>query len=265
MLSLFSKNKRTLCPLKEDDRLWMENIFNLGKGSIIHRIKNKEILLPDEKDFPIKYDGSDTSANETLKIVATQMEMNANNFLLTFYDGSPPRYEGDMGYNTVTDSAGNEIRPAAIFLGINKDNNFQICIEASQLHNPENMVAILAHEIGYIKLVYQYKIEKLGDLFIDLFPLYFGLGIFAANAPEQVYKNDQSWGGHKTQGYLRKDLWGYALALFAFMRNEYQPEWVKYLVPEVKKYFKRSEKFIWGNKEIIFNQPYPAKDKEDNG
>jgi len=259
MLSLFRKNKLE-SPIG-DTRLWIEELFKLAfKGFSKERISKKKLLLPNESDFPILYNGSDDSAKSTLMIVASQMEMNADDFVLTFYDGSAPKYDEDMNYNITTDERGNEIHPAAVFMGRDKDNKYQVCIEASQLHDPERLVATLAHEVGYIKMYYQYNMEKIGDISADIFPLFFGLGIFVANAPIQLYKNELSWGGRKTQKYLTKDLWGYILALYAFLREEQHPKWTHYLIPEVKKYFRQSERFIWENNEKIFNDPYQANE-----
>jgi hypothetical protein len=39
-------------------------------------------------------------------------------------------------------------------------------------------------------------------------------------------------------------MFGYALALFAFVRGEQKPEWSKYLGTNVKAYFKDSLKYL---------------------
>jgi hypothetical protein len=45
--------------------------------------------------------------------------------------------------------------------------------------------------------------------------------------------------------------WGYALSLFAYIRDEKTPNWIEYLTLNIKKDFKQGERFIENNKELI--------------
>jgi hypothetical protein len=50
--------------------------------------------------------------------------------------------------------------------------------------------------------------------------------------------------------------WGYALALFAFIRSEKSPEWINHLTINIKSDFLQSERFIYENQERIFKEEY---------
>jgi len=91
----------------------------------------------------------------------------------------------------------------------------------------------------------------------DLTTIVFGLGIFNANAAFQTTAGFDSWGWSKS-GYLSQMEWGYALALFAYIREEEEPAWIEFLTRNVKSDFRQSLKFIHANKEKIFQ---PSGDK----
>src|SRR5688572_23737825 len=67
----------------------------------------------------------------------------------------------------------------------------------------------------------------------DLLTVFFGLGVFTANAAFSF----QQWTNTATQGwqterrgYLGEEEIGYALALFALLRGEHNPAWANILV-----------------------------------
>jgi hypothetical protein len=52
----------------------------------------------------------------------------------------------------------------------------------------------------------------------DSTTVFFGLGLFNANEAFKTFKDFKSY-GWSTQGYLSQTQWGYALALFAHIRE----------------------------------------------
>jgi hypothetical protein len=48
--------------------------------------------------------------------------------------------------------------------------------------------------------------------------------------------------------------WGYALSLFAHVRQEKQPDWAKHLSKNVKADFIQGQNFISNNESLIFQQ-----------
>lgn len=94
------------------------------------------------------------------------------------------------------------------------------------------MVATLAHEIAHIKLLGEERMEINNEPLTDLTTIIFGLGIFNANIAFRTFKdfNSKGW---SSQGYLSQKQWGYALALFAYIRGQISPEWIKHLTPNI--------------------------------
>lgn len=74
-------------PVSERSRLWLESAFLslldfFGKENI----QERQVLTPDHSDFPIQYNGKEEPAHETLRIIATQMEVPFDSIQLCFYD-----------------------------------------------------------------------------------------------------------------------------------------------------------------------------------
>jgi hypothetical protein len=113
------------------------------------------------------------------------------------------------------------------------------------------MIATLAHEIAHIKLLGENRMEENDETITDLTTIFFGLGIFNANAAFQTFNDSKSYGWSRS-GYLTQMEWGYALSLFAYIRKEQQPQWADYLCKNVKADFKQGQNFISANEDIIF-------------
>jgi hypothetical protein len=257
MFRLFSNNSNK-CPVDQDMRLWMENTFlwlatQFGQETIL----SKKVLLPTPQDFPIRYDGSHSSLIRTAEIVAKQMDINLDEVNLQVYDENIKTFEGGMGHKVFTevDKDSNVKLSAGLYFGRNKEDMYDIFIEQKNLLNPEGLVATIAHEFSHIKILGEKRLDFNDEDLTDLTPVIFGLGIFNANSSFKFYQGYDGW-GHKTIGYLKQREWGYALALYAFYREEKSPSWVKYLTKNIQSDFKKSEAFIYDNQDKVFMEEY---------
>lgn len=226
------------CPVDEPTRIYLEqsfltllNIF--GEEETV----NRNVLLPNRTYFPVKYDGSKQAAFETLKIVARQMEVPVESIKLDFIDEN---------LQHITDG-----NPGGMYWGKGETGKFEISLALSKLDEPENMVATLAHEIAHIKLLGENRIAENNEPLTDLATIFFGLGVFNANAAYQVV-NSIKYRGWSKSGYLTQWEWGYALALFSYIRQEKQPDWVEHLSINVKADFRRGQRFIYDNEDLLF-------------
>lgn len=225
------------CPVEEENRMSLESSFQL-LSDIFGRDNSRErrILVPDSSHFPVLYDGSELSAFQTLEIIAHQMEVPLENIALDFYD--------DV-IREITEGS-----PGGLYYGMGDNGQFEISIVRSLLEAPENMVATLAHEVAHIKLLGENRLEENDEPLTDLTTIFFGLGIFNANAAFQTFA-DAKYFGWSASGYLTQMEWGYALALFAELRGEYQPAWAKHLCTNVQADFRQGQKFISNNREKV--------------
>jgi hypothetical protein len=256
---MFGKKKSNpVCPIDEQTRLWLENSFLWLAGQFgQHNIQTKKILLPTKECFPISYDGSKQSLVQTASIVAAQMELNIAEINLDLFRDSIQEFQGDLGHRifTETDKNSSSGMSGGIYFGKNEDNKYDVFIEETKLTDPEALVAVLSHEFSHIKILGEERLKSNDELLTDLLTVVFGLGIFNANCAFREIKTFDTR-GHNSLGYLTQQEWGYALALYAFFRDEKNPDWIKLLNPNIKSDFKKSEIFIVANSDKVFWQDY---------
>src|SRR5262245_48660067 len=81
----------------------------------------------------------------------------------------------------------------------------------------------------------------------DLTTVFFGLGIFTANSTIRDRGwSSGLWTGWSTArlGYLNQRMFAYALARFAFERNELEPAWLRHVRPDVRAPLKQGLRFL---------------------
>lgn len=258
MFGFFSNKQNNGCPIDNGMRLWMENTFLWLAGQFGQdNIATKKMLLPTPEHFPIRYDGSKESLVKTAEIVARQMEINIDEVSLDIYEQNIQEFTGDFGHRIFTqiDEDSKEKNSAGLYFGKNEQDKYEILIEKKNLNDPESLVATVAHEFAHIKILGERRLDFNDELLTDLTPVVFGLGIFNANSAFKEHKSFDSH-GHQTIGYLKQREWGYALALYAFYRQEKNSDWIKYLTPNIKSDFRKSMNFIYANKGKVFIEEY---------
>lgn len=258
MFKLFSKKDNNECPIDPEMRLWMENAFlwlatQFGQDNIA----DKSMLFPTPENFPIRYDGSMESLIKTGEIVALQMEIDFKEINLVIYEQNVQEFSGDLGHKiwTEVDNDSEEQLSAGMYFGKNAQDKYDIFIEKKNLTDPENLVATLAHEFSHIKLLGEKRLDFNDENLTDLTPVVFGLGIFNANSAYKDWKSFDGF-GHNNVGYLKQREWGYALALYAYFRQEESSDWTKFLTPNIKSDFNKSMNFILANKDKVFIEEY---------
>jgi len=254
MFGLFNKKDPNRCPVTEENRIWIETSFNFLLNTFDkQKIKEREILIPHHSHFPIRYNGSDQTAIDTLAIVAKQMEVNPDDIHLDFYSEGPSEIStgASLGAGRVfLNSTKDDKRSAGLYLGKQEDGKYHILLERGKILEPENMVATLAHEIAHIKLLGEGNLTDNDEKLTDLTTIIFGLGVFSANSAFQSYSGFDFTGWQKL-GYLTQMEWGYGLALLAYIRKEKSPDWIKHLTLNVKSDFKLGMSFIENNEALI--------------
>ena len=239
-------------------RLWMENSFLWLATQFGHdNIYEKDTMLPNKDYFPIKYDGSEKSLLQTAEIVANQMEIDASRINLKIYKENIQQVQNEFGnfLFTEVDSSLDNPLSSGLYFGLNEEGKYDVYIEEANLHHPENLVAVLAHEFSHIKLLGEKRIEENHEDLTDLCTVVFGFGTFNSNASFKEVKTINMW-GHKSLGYLKQQEWGYALALYTHFNEVENPSWIKHLSRNLQSDFKKSQEYIFANIDKIFREEY---------
>ena len=237
------------CSVNAETREWLDECFVWFIETFgVEKIKKVKALIPTPTDFPIKYDGQNESAIDTMKIVANQMEINPDDIMLDIYtEGQKELDTGGVFENRIfLQNIEGEKYSGGLYFGKQDDDKYHIAIEKEKLNDPIAIVATLAHELAHVKLLGEKRIEKNNEDLTDLLTIIFGLGVFNANVSFQTKSGFGSWGWSKS-GYLSQMEWGYSLALYAYIRGERNPDWVKFLSLNIKSDFEKSIDFINDN------------------
>jgi hypothetical protein len=129
-----------------------------------------------------------------------------------------------------------------------KGERTKIHVAESQLEDLETLIATLAHESAHALLLGQDRLtgeEKDHEHVTDLVMVYSGMGIFAANTAVQH---------HTRQGYLPARVFGYAFALFAWIRHESSPPWAAYLGSDAADTFGKGLKYLSKTTDCLFDR-----------
>jgi hypothetical protein len=202
----------------------------------IERLRRAKVILPTEEFFPGDYRGTPADAQDLLGRVCGYMGVNRRSLRLEIRaDEKMPGAAGQYEPGTIR-------------------------IAESQLREPIALVATLAHELAHDVLLgggHLTRTEPDGEWVTDLLPVYLGLGLFAANATVQETHErvgNLSWWSVGKQGYLTSQVYGYALALFAFMRGETRvPSWGECLRPDALESLRDSLHFLDKTDDTLFH------------
>jgi len=137
--------------------------------------------------------------------------------------------------------------------GTYEEGNSQsiIRIERSQFEEPMLLVGTVAHEQAHARLLGEGRLsgdEFDNELLTDLTVVFHGLGIFLANGPRHWHSAVTTWPGTAVPrpGYMTTPMYGYALALRCWLREEPLPRWRKHLNPGLRAEFKQAMRFLDG-------------------
>ncbi len=250
MFNFFKKSKN-ICPIDEETRIWMENaLIWLIKQFGEDRITKEGMILPTQDFFPLKFDGSKQIALQILNIVSTKMNIDPNKILLEFYNEQLLEIKSDTGFSLFTQQYEDGKYSSGLYGGEDTTGKFLIALETSQLSEPEKLIATLAHELAHIKILGEGRLKENDEYLTDLTTVFFGFGIFNANASFKFYSGYDKW-SYSKQGYLTQQEWGYALALYSYIRYEETPAWLQYITPNIQSDFKKSYSYIKDNTDKV--------------
>ena len=206
------------CPVKDHVKGWVDwrmdwLIRQFGRERLI----DCETILPLADHFPADYDASREAVRAMFDQVCQYPDVDGERLELAYYSGG----KGTAG---VYDE---------------REDHTVIWLETSNVNDPMSVVATLAHELCHFHLLGGRRIapdEPDHEPLTDLAVIYFGFGVFAANASfrSRSYSYGQwHYTSMKRQGYLPPPVLGYGLALYAWLREETSPSWVRYVRADV--------------------------------
>jgi len=232
------------CPVNDEQKDWIESATSWLARALEIKLEEVVVVLPTPEYFPDVYRAHEDDVDTLLRRVCGYMGIERDRLSLELF--SDKRKE----LHNVLTSFESRGRGAAGAYRKDDTGAITIRINANDLTDPMVLVATIAHELGHVLLLADGKVSrerKDHEYLTDLVTVLLGLGIFSANSS---FKFRQWSGGFKQGweskrlGYMTEPMFGYALAWFAFLRHEQDPEWSTYLERDARYYFKASMRFL---------------------
>jgi hypothetical protein len=206
------------------------------------QIREAPVILPTHEFFPDEYDGSPRAGEAIFDRVCDYCNVPRSRVKLRWVHGRPDPQTGATFIKSDGTAAAGTYQAG--------DQQEIITISLANLREPMQLVATAAHELCHVHLLGDGRVdhdEPDHEPLTDLLTICLGMGIFGANACviDKAWSNDRMSGWSvSSHGYLQQRTWGYALAVFAWVRGEERPAWAKHLRADVRATFKASAKYL---------------------
>lgn len=227
------------CPLDPRGKTWVEDrLVWLRDEFGADDLYSGPVILPTPEFFPDPYDGSRDSVFALYDRVCDYMGVERGLLRLEFLRPTPnPLFMvNDNGEALATEAAG-------VYQGD------RIQINESEMTDPMWLVGTIAHELAHQRLLGEDRIDADvfdNELLTDLTTVFKGMGIFLANSPRHWDGNYTLWPGTdlRKPEYMTGAMFGYALALMAWVRGETAPAWLKYVRSGVRGEVRQGLRFL---------------------
>ncbi len=241
---------RPKCPVDPDVRTWVEQRMNWLVGQFgWETFAECEVVLPIRDHFPSPYDGSREAIRELFDQVCEYMEIDPQTVELKFYsEGRDPVRNAGLVAEEPSGTVG---------LYDRRQGRTTIWLETSKLGDPTCVVATCAHELCHAHLLGGNRLsrdETDHEAVTDLATICFGMGVFTANS--SLRDRTTRGGGLEfwnisRQGYLTDPVLAYALALYAWARDERPPDWERHLRADIRSLLRQALAYLEDRDETV--------------
>lgn len=224
------------CPVRAEEQVWIEESLDWMVGEFGRAILLRPVSLPTVSFLPAGYAGSVDDVRAVFAGICELMEVAPDQVELELgeEDQQPLIDHVPLAFRS-QEAAGHWRR---------HDGRTVVHVELRQ--DPVALVATIAHELGHQRLLGEDRIStsrRDHEPLTDLLTVFFGLGIFSANAAFEFRSSERSWGTSRL-GYLTESMYGYALARYCWLRGESEPAWAEHLDVNPRTYLKQGLRFL---------------------
>lgn len=228
------------CPVDADMRGWVDEQLRWLTGQFGDAVLNGPVVVPTEQYFPGTYTGVDAEVEPLVHRLAAHMGIDASILDVEIFETAADHARKTMPF---LQSGGSTVAGD----WQQRDGRGLIGIDRAYLQSPRLLVATIGHELAHQRLLGERRIaadRRDGEQLTDLATVFFGLGIFNANAVREFSATILgSWRAARL-GYLDERIFGYALARYARLRTEPKPAWAQYLDTNPRTYMRRSMRYL---------------------
>ncbi|MDG4766877.1 hypothetical protein O7632_22655 [Solwaraspora sp. WMMD406] len=229
------------CPVRATERDWIDESLSWLVREFGEPALRGPVVLPTDDFFPGEYHGSEADVAAVLDRVARHMSVDPDRIEFVYErvdEAEAALLAGLPAYaSRSSGAAGHYVRRAG--RGV-------ITIDGAQASQPMALVATIAHELAHERLLGEgrHRADAADhEPLTDLATVFFGLGIFTANAAFEFRNRSGGWQSSRL-GYLTEPMYGYALGRYAWLRDDLSPSWARYLDTNPRSYLRRSLRYL---------------------
>jgi hypothetical protein len=224
------------CPVRPQEQVWIEESMDWLVREFGEPALHGQLILPTDDFFPGEYRGDVDDLRRVVEFVRRRMGVEATTFAVEL---SEPDIAGAglPGYRATRSAAG-EYR-VQNGLGV-------ISVDIRQLVRPMSLVATVAHEFCHHRLLGEGRIRPGrpdNEPLTDLATVFFGFGVFGANAALQFGAGSSGWEASRL-GYLTEPMFGYALAYHAYLRGDQAALWSRHLDTNPRTFLRKGLRYL---------------------
>jgi hypothetical protein len=232
---------RPECPVRTVEQEWIDESMDWFVAEFGEDRLRGDVVLPNDDFFPGAYEGSPEDVERVVGLLCRHMSINRDRIELVH----DPDDDADAKALADQVPLNSRFRGAAGHHVMRKGRSV-IGIRSDQAAAPMALVATIAHELGHALLLGDERItadRADHEPLTDLLTVYYGLGIFTANAAFEFRNDRRSWSTNRL-GYLTEPMYGYGLARYAWLRGEESPEWAGYLDTNPRTFLRQGLRYL---------------------
>lgn len=232
------------CPVDARTQEWMESSVRWFLGQFGTDVIYRDPVLPTADFLPGPgYAASVAEIEDIVGRLGELMQVAPENFALELFDGA--------GEEEVVTASGKSHAVGHFRVA---DGRMVISLDQRETAAPAQLAAIAVHELCHLRLLGEGRIRRDradGERLTDLLTVYFGFGVFTANAAMSFSRGHRGFTivptaefddrtlngarrgeGYRRLGYLSTAEFGYALACYSWVRGEAElPGWARHVNP----------------------------------
>ncbi|GAB3765203.1 hypothetical protein [Microlunatus parietis] len=228
------------CPVTPEEQAWIEESSDWLVGEFGSEPLRRPPVLPERTFFPADYTADESSIAAVFDRVRQHLGVPADRIVLEY---EPEELDPEL---LATVPLAFESNGAAGHWS-RRDGRTVITVRLDQARQPISLVATLAHELAHERLLGEDRIDperRDGEPLTDLTTIFFGFGIFSANAAFEFSSSPSGW-RTSSLGYLTERAYGYALAYWSWSRGEVRPApWTRHLDTNPRTWMKQGLRYL---------------------
>jgi hypothetical protein len=231
------------CPVSTEAQQWIDASMTWFCGQFGTDAARRRVVEPSPAYFPDPYAGTDVEIRRVLDRVCGFMGVDSARVRLELLSSDDEEVLRHLPSHATSSSGA-----AAEY--VRDGDNSIITISRRTATDPTHVVAAIAHELGHARLLGEDRVDRARkdqEQLTDLVTVFLGMGIFTANAAfDFAAHQDGRRSGWSAQrlGYLSEQMFGYALAVWARLRDEEDPDWARHLDTNPRAYMKQAMRWL---------------------